>query len=254
MLMKILAIFAALAAMAFTSLMAAETSAPVYEVRVYYAAPGKLDELHARFRNHTLKLFEKHGMKNVGYFVPVGENPTRKLWYVLEYPSREAREKSWRAFVADPVWLEAHKASEKNGKLVEKLESFYLERTDYSPVPKIEAKGGRVFELRTYTTPPGKLDALNARFRDHTLKLFEKHGMNNLVYWTKMKDQKDADTTLIYLLTHASQDAAKKSFDDFRKDPAWVAAKSASEKDGSLTVDGGVKSEFLVPTDYSPLK
>lgn len=254
MLMKTFALFAALAVLALTTAMAAESTAPVYEVRVYYAPEGKLDGLHARFRDHTLKLFEKHGMKNVGYWVPAGENPTRKLWYVLEFPSREAREKSWKGFMADPDWQKAHKESEKNGKLVEKIESFHLERTDYSPVPKIEAKGGRVFELRTYTTPPGKLGDLNARFRNHTLKLFSKHGMNNLIYWTKMKDQKDADTTLIYLLTHESQDAAKRSFDAFRKDPDWIAAKSASEKNGSLTVDGGVKSEFLVPTDYSPLK
>src|SRR6266851_4063073 len=67
----------------------------VYEMRIYYAAPGKLDALNARFRNHTMKLFEKHGIQNVGYWVPI-ENTENKLIYVLSYPSREAREKSWK--------------------------------------------------------------------------------------------------------------------------------------------------------------
>ena len=122
----------------------------------------------------------------------------------------------------------------------------------------------RLFEMRIYYAKPGKLDALNARFRDHTLKLFEKHGMTNVTYWILADDQKGAKNsyaagnTLIYLLTHRSEAAAKASFDAFRADPVWIAAKEASEKKagGSLTIPqpNGVKSEFLVPTDYSPVK
>ena len=90
---------------------AAESDTRLYEMRVYWAAPGKLDALHARFRDHTTKLFEKHGMTNVGYFVPVGDNPERKLVYVLAYPDRKARDASWAAFVNDPEWKAAHEAS-----------------------------------------------------------------------------------------------------------------------------------------------
>lgn len=252
--MTVLPLLAA-AALAF-SLMAAENSgeSELYEMRVYYAQEGKLDDLHARFRDHTLKLFEKHNIKNVGYFVPEGENPERKMVYFLAYPNRAERDKSWKAFMSDPDWQKAHKNSEKNGKLVAKIEDAFMTRTDYSPMAKIEKKGGRVFEMRTYTTPEGKLDGLNARFRDHTAKLFEKHGMENVIYWTKTSDQKDAKTTLLYLLAHKDRSAAKKSFDSFRQDADWLKAKTESEKDGSLTVKDGVKSEFLVPTDYSPLK
>ena len=112
----------------------------------------------------------------------------------------------------------------------------------------------RVFELRTYTAPEGKLDDLNARFRNQTMMLFKKHGMENIVYWNKTPDQKDARTTLVYLLAHKNDDAAKKSWAAFREDPDWKKAKADSEKNGSLTVENGVKSEFLVPTDYSPMK
>ena len=129
-----------------------------------------------------------------------------------------------------------------------------MKLTDYSPKPKIEQKSGRVFELRTYTTHPGKLKDINARFRDHTIELFKKHGMENLWYWNKTADQKDAETTLIYLLAHKSQDAAKASFDAFRQDPDWIKARTESEKPGPITIQGGVKSEFLKPTDYSPMK
>jgi hypothetical protein len=253
----ILALFTTLSAN--LSLMAADgkgngNSSPVYEMRVYYTPEGKLDDLHARFRDHTMKLFEKHGITNVGYFVPEGANPDRKLIYFLSYPDREARDKSWKEFGADPDWQKAAKESEKNGRLVTKVEQTFLQPTDYSPKLKVENKGGRVFELRTYTTPEGKLADLDKRFKDHTIELFKKHEMENLVYWHKTPNQKNADTTLVYMLAHKSRDAAKASFDAFRQDPDWVKAKGDSEKNGPLTVQDGVKSEFLVPTDYSPMK
>jgi hypothetical protein len=227
-----------------------------YELRTYTAAPGKVDEMNARFRNHTCKLFEKHGMINVGYWMPL-DNPEGKLLYLLAYPSREAREQSWKAFVADPDWQTAYQASEANGRLVAKAENVFLNVTDYSPEVKVGASAEpRVFELRTYTAAPGRLEALNARFRDHTVKLFQKHGITNVGYWTPMKDQKGADDTLIYLLAHPSKEQAAQAFDAFRQDPDWLAARKASEDKagGSLTVPNGVKSEFLRATDYSPLR
>lgn len=253
-----LSIWAALAAVAASLCVFAADgdsgSGPVYELRVYYAAEGKLDALHARFRDHTMQIFEKHGMKNVGYFVPEGANPERKLVYVLEHKSRQASRESWKAFGADPEWQQVAKESEKNGRLVSKVDSTFWKLTDYSPKPEIEKKGERVFEWRTYTTPEGKLDDLNARFKNYTMELFKKHGIENIAYWNKLPDQKDAKTTLTYLIAHKSDDAAKKSWQAFRADPDWVKAKAESEKNGPLTVQNGVKSEYLVPTDYSPMK
>ncbi len=110
-----------------------------------------------------------------------------------------------------------------------------------------------VYELRTYYTLEGRLPALNARFKDHTLKLFEKHGMKNVVYGTPIeKDGKPVGDKLVYLLAHKSQEAAQASFAAFGKDPEWVAARDASEKDGKIV--SKVESQFLVPTDYSPMK
>src|SRR5205823_3185005 len=159
------------------------------------------------FRDHTVKLFEKHGMTNDAYFVPVGDNKDGKLVYFLSYPSKDARDKSWKEFAADPDWQKARAESEKDGKLVAKVETAFLTTTDYSPMLKIEkSKEDRVFELRTYTATKGNLGNLNDRFKDHTIKLFEKYGMTNLIYWNVLKGQKGEDTQLVYLLAHKSQD------------------------------------------------
>jgi hypothetical protein len=113
------------------------------------------------------------------------------------------------------------------------------------------APKAHVYELRTYYTPEGKLNDLKARFRDHTVKLFEKHGMKNVVYGVPM-DAPGSTNTLIYLLEHESRDAAKKSWDAFRNDPDWTKARTASEVNGKLTTK--VESVFLEPTDFSPMK
>jgi NIPSNAP len=110
----------------------------VFEMRTYYALPGKLEDLQARFRNHTTKLFEKHGMTNIGYWVPVdektGQSSDNRLIYLLAYPSLEARQKSWDTFRNDPAWISARTESEKNGKIVDKVESVFLKATDYSAI------------------------------------------------------------------------------------------------------------------------
>jgi hypothetical protein len=260
--MKILLAFLTFGLLAATAAPASAADTRLFEMRVYYAAEGKLDALHARFRDHTRKLFEKHGMTNLGYFVPTGENPERKLVYFLAYPDKAARDASWKGFMNDPAWKKAYADSHRDGVLVARVENAFLTATDYSALAAAKDYDVGVFELRTYTTTPGRLGDLNARFRDHTLRLFEKHGMTNVCYWNLAADQKGAksrlvaDNTLIYLLTHKSEEAAKASFDAFRADPAWTAAKAASEQKagGSLTVPEGVKSEFLRPTDYSSVR
>ena len=229
----------------------------VYELRIYTINPGKSEGLLNRFRDHTLSLFAKHQIESIGYWLPV-DTADQRLHFLLRYPSREAREASWKDFMADPDWQAAYKASEANGALLAHApENFFLQRTDYSVgIRKGEVSHGGVFELRTYTTPPGKLPNLDARFRSYTMGLFARHGMGNYGYFHRMPDQPGADTTLQYLLYHKSVEAARASFDTFRKDPIWIAAKDASEKEagGSLTVADGVKSVFLKATDFSPTK
>jgi hypothetical protein len=109
-------------------------STAVYELRVYHAAPGKLAELLARFREHTVKIFDRHGMKSIAYWTPVDEpHKNDTLVYILLHPSREAAAANWKSFQDDPEWKSVRDKSEANGKLVEKVDSTYLALTDFSP-------------------------------------------------------------------------------------------------------------------------
>jgi hypothetical protein len=104
-------------------------------MRTYYAEPGKMTALHARFRDHTNKLFQKHGMTIIGFWVPADpKEAEERMIYILAYPSKDAADKSWKAFRADPDWNSAREASEKDGKLVKKVDSVFLNPTDYSPI------------------------------------------------------------------------------------------------------------------------
>ncbi len=245
----------------------------VLELRTYHAAPGKLDALLTRFRDHTCQLFVKHRMCNVGYWVPA-ENPDNLLIYLMAYRGMGARDASWKAFLADPDWKKAQAASEVDGKLVDKVDQSFMTPTDFSegfakiapdrpkgitdPLEYVPAPAGNehLFEMRTYITTLDHLPNLHDRFRDHTIDLFEKHGITNLAYFQLTPDQKGTDNTLIYFVAHKDRGAAKESWSAFSADPDWIAAKKASEEkaEGSLTEKGGVSSVFLVPTDFSPVK
>jgi len=111
----------------------AEEKNRVFEIRTYYANEGKLDALLARFRDHTVALFKKHGMTNVGYWVPT-DNKENKLVYMLAFPSREARNKAFKAFLADPAWQKVYKESTKDGRLVKKIVNDFLGGTDFSNI------------------------------------------------------------------------------------------------------------------------
>jgi len=117
--------------------------------------------------------------------------------------------------------------------------------------PVAQAQGARVFELRTYTAPEGKLGELNARFRNHTMRIFQKHGMTNVGYFTP-QDAPLSQNTLVYVISHSSRDAAKQSWAAFGKDPEWQKVANDSQVNGKIVAK--VESVFLDPTDYSPMK
>ena len=112
----------------------AQSATGVYELRVYHAAQGKLPELLARFRDHTVKLFDRHGMKSVAYWTPVDEpGKSNTLIYILYHPSRETAAANWKSFQDDPEWKSVKEKSEANGTLVDKVDSTYMSLTDFSP-------------------------------------------------------------------------------------------------------------------------
>jgi hypothetical protein len=107
----------------------------VFEIRTYYTFPGRLEALHKRFRDHTRKMFEKHGMTNVAYWTPQ-DSPGKEntLIYVISHASREQAKANWAGFIADPEWKKIAEDSQRDGKIVEKIESVFVDATDYSPL------------------------------------------------------------------------------------------------------------------------
>jgi hypothetical protein len=229
----------------------------VYELRTYTATPGNLDKVLARFRDHTVRLFARHGMVSLGYWVTTDNaraGADEKLVYLLAHASRAAATANWAAFRADPEWVAAKAASEANGPIVAGTpESVFLTPTAWSPAV-VPAKAGaeRSFELRTYTVPEDKLAALDARFRDHTIRLFARHGLTSVAYFHPLDADQGAGRTLIYFLAAPSREAATAGWAAFNADPEWMAARTESVRNDNLRPT--TKSVFLKPADFSPTK
>lgn len=241
--------------LASSFLLTAKASADVYELRTYTTNEGKLDNLNARFRDHTVALFKKHGIESVGYWVPTDEPTSQNtLIYVVKHESRAAATNSWQAFLNDPAWQKVAKESQVDGQILAKApESVYMEATDYSPeYSNAEKSDDAVFELRIYRCNEGKLPNLDARFRDHTVRIFKRHGIQSVAYWHPTQEP-DSQDTLIYIIRHDSRDAAKASWDAFRADKEWQKVAEESQKDGKFLREPP-ESIYMKATDYSAIR
>ncbi|MBL7115539.1 MAG: NIPSNAP family protein [Kiritimatiellae bacterium] len=226
--------------------------ADVYELRTYTTNEGKLDLLNARFRNHTVKLFEKHGMESVGYWVPTNEPKSKNtLVYILKHKSREAAKASWKAFLSDPEWRKVARESQKDGKfLAKRPDSVFMNAADYAPAFANTKEGAApVFELRIYRCKEGALKDLNARFKAGTMRIFAKHGIGQVGYWHPCDAPASGDT-LIYLLRHKTAEARKASWKAFGGDPEWAEVRSKFIR----PLRERPEVTFMKATDYSAIQ
>lgn len=121
--------------LAAVSAFAALAQGPVFELRTYTCNEGKLEDLKARFRDHTIEIFKRHGIESVGYWVPQdGERSKTTLIYIIKHPSRDAAKQHWAEFMADPEWKKVSAASDANGKIVNHVDSVFMEATDFSAI------------------------------------------------------------------------------------------------------------------------
>ena len=215
----------------------------LYELRVYDAMPGKLGALNDRFANHTTGFFKKHGIGMVGFWTAV-IGTSNQLTYILSFDSMADREEKWSAFGAHKPWLEVRAETEADGPLVAQGINSFMRLTPYSPEPSLKTT---LQEKRVYEAMPGKLPDLHNRFSNHTMGLFEKHGIENVAYWTE-----DVGTSnrLVYMLGYADLGAREKSWAAFGSDPEWQKARVASEENGPLVRVS--KHSILRLTEYSP--
>ena len=228
---------------------------PVYELRIYDANEHRFAHLIKRFGEHTDRIFRKHSLVPMGYWVPTegSAKERRRFIYILKHSSRYAAFRNWNLFSNDWEWQKVLDQPEFQGLLARKPTSIFMTTNEYSAIArdKIEQPGG-IYELRTYTVNPGKLADLNARFAGHTTRLFRKHGIHNVAYWTPF-EKPDSEDTLVYLVHHAGRKQADVNWKAFSNDPKWQKVARESQLNGKFLATQP-ESIYLKAVQFSPLK
>ncbi len=257
--------FAAMGVLLTGSLSAEETNTKsdgkLYELRFYVTNPGKLPDLHARFRDHTMKLFEKHGMENIIYWnvsegaKDDGEKAENMLVYIIAHKNEAAKDASWAGFINDPEWKAVAQKSEENGKiLAERPRAIFMREVDFSaPDAPANADSGapaRLWELRQYNDGPERVPHTVDRFGSGESEIFTKNGMETVKFWTATDN-----SAFIYLLAHKDKAASDVSWTGFKAEFGdFMKAYRESHPDLPKGRGNGNEVRFLVPTDYSPRK
>jgi hypothetical protein len=215
----------------------------LFENLVYTTVPGKLPALNDRFANHTIGFFRQYGVGMMGFWTDeIGVS--NQLTYITTFDTMADREAKWAEFGSDTKRQQIFAETQVNGPLVALVENTFMRLTPYSPSPQLSSK---VQELRVYDTLPGRLPALHDRFANHTMALFERHGIQNVAYWT---EDVGTNNRLVYMLGYESLGDREKSWASFGADPDWKKAREASEADGSIVRRS--RHRIMRLTDYSP--
>ena len=215
----------------------------LFENRVYTTVPGKLPALNDRFANHTIGFFRQYGVGMMGFWTDeIGVS--NQLTYITTFDTMADREAKWAEFGSDTKRQQIFAETEVNGPLVALVENTFMRLTPYSPSPQLSSK---VQELRVYDTLPGRLPALHDRLANHTMALFERHGIQNVAYWT---EDVGTNNRLVYMLGYDSLGDREKSWASFGADPDWKKAREESEADGSIVRRS--RHRIMRLTDYSP--
>ncbi len=224
----------------------------IYELRTYEILPGQAAVLHERFASSVLGNFEKHGMQNVGYWSPLIGEFSNQLIYMLGFESLAHRERAWATYQQDPdVQASRREADEKHGPQVKRITNMLLQPTPYSPPIGGGEGSAAVCELRIYDTLPGKAQPLHDRFANVTSRLFEKHGMTNVGYWTPVVG--GYSNQLYYMLGFEDLAQREKAWASFQQDPEWQAASRATSEQHGVVLEK-LTNVMLRPTPYSPLR
>jgi hypothetical protein len=233
-----------------------EEAAVFYELRTYDVMPGKLPALLDRFGSFTTKKWPEYGIRLVGFWTPEVGVTNNQLVYMWAWESFEEREAKMGKWQSSPERAAKWAETERDGQLVKKVNNTLLEPYDFSPMeagetlPPSEGRAPYLFELRTYEAVPGRLGDLAARFRDHTVYYFKKHGYRQVAYWKTVIGP--SNQLLIYLLAWESFDERNACDEAFQKDPEKEKAFAASLANGPILERA--TNMLLTPTSFSPMK
>ena len=225
----------------------------LYELRVYEVVPGKIGALNDRFANITLKFFDKYGIKALGFWTPA-IGTSGQLIYLVEWQSLAQREEVWDRFVVDPDWSAARAKTEEHGPIVARVINSILKPTSYfprvvDPLPQKRDSGTNIYELRVYEVLPGRMQALNDRFANISLRKLREHGFRLVGFWETAIGTGGQLTYMVKWQSHAERDAG---WEAMNADPEWQAAAAKSVESGQIL--SRIVNTILVPTSYSAMR
>lgn len=224
-----------------------------YELRLYTVASNKMDGVLERFPETVEPVRRKHGIKTIGYWTAPGMTNGGTLVYLISGASKEALQKQEKELGADQQFKDGYAASsKKHGKTVDRILSIPLTADATAKSDFATGAKPHVFDLRIYSILPGKLEAFRARWRDHAVVIYKRHGLHSLGWWIADKKDAEGHDQFVCLLAGESAEAIQKSIAAFHQDAQWQRLEKETEKDGKLR--SGVESFKLTPTDFSLMK
>ena len=225
---------------------------PYFEIRIYDVTTNKMDGVLERFRETVDPIRRRHGICAVGYWTaitPTGE----KYVYLMKAASAADLATREKAFGADPDFQAGFAASNrKHGKTLDHITTIPLITDPAAQFNFTPTDPFRTFELRQYSVPAAKLAAFRARWRDHAIPIYARHGLQSIGWWQAAKPDPTGRETFICLLAGTSPAAIQKAIADFHADPEWRAITEQTEQDGPLR--DGVVTLTLRPTEFSALR
>lgn len=228
-------------------------TASFYELRIYTVTSNKMDAVLERFRETVEPVRKTRGITTIGYWSAPGETNGGTFVYLMAAASEQELKAQEKAFGGDPKFKEGYAASSaKHGKTVDRIVSLPMAVDATAKFDFTCAEKPRAFDLRIYSVLPSKLDAFRARWRDHAVPIYQRHGLHSVGWWVAGKKDMDGHDQFICLLAGESVAAIQKSIADFHKDPDWQRAEKEFEKDGKLR--SKVIAYKLTPTDFSTLR
>jgi hypothetical protein len=224
-----------------------------FELRVYTVTSNKLDAVLERFKETVDPVRKRHGIETVGYWSNPGATNGGTFVYLMAASSRAELQRKEKVFGADPQFQSGFaRSNQKHGKTVDQIVSIPLGVDASAKLDFGSSEAARAFDLRIYSIVPGKLDAFRARWRDHAVPIYERHGLHSVGWWVALEKDSEGHDQFVCLLAGKSLASIQQSISEFHKDPDWIRIETATEVNGKLR--SSVLAHKILPADFSSIQ